>query len=795
MIRNYLKIAIRNLIRHKVFSFINITGLALGLAVSTLILLFVSHEVSYDTFHKNYKRIYQVGATLKIGEQEFMFSNMSPRLGDALQENSASVKTVGRKTASWNSTLETDPKHRFNESGLIFVDEGFFKIFDFKILQGNVVAIKRPYTIFLTPEMALKYFGKENPIGKTLKFNKKTDLEVVGIVEKSPSNSSIQFNFISSIATHLSENKKNYPDYYTDEKLSKIATGDYETFVLLDKPENESNVTNVLKKITSQNGDNKDINFKLSYFANHLGLGNAQLSDRLMYVYISSAVAILILLLALVNFMNLTTARATTRAKEVGVRKAIGANRLGLTTQFYVESTLTIFVACVLGVILFKMLQPVLYTLLELQIDTQFLFNPYFLTSLGAVLFISILLAGSYPAFVLSKFNPVEVLKGKFQGKGNATIRQSLTIFQLAVSSVLIFCSIIIFGQIKKMRSKNLGLNKDQIVTFNIDGQAHSKTLALMNDIKRIDGVENISGSKNRIFAEGYNISGLKKIGAKENSVASMVGTIVFGVDSAYVDLMGIQWKLKPEILPTDLKKKILLNESAVKALGGNITTIKYVEMGQNESVEVVGVVKDFNYFSTKSEVRPLMLQFITDTQEIDLLNLKIRKDGDMVSIMAQIEKAYNRYKVEEPFTYYFADDSFDKLFKSEERIANIFGAFTGIAIFIACLGLFGLITFMAEQKTKEIGIRKVLGASIFNITSLLSKDFLKLVLIAVVIAVPIAYYGMNQWLKDFVYRIELSWWIFVAGGVGVTLLALLTVSYQAIRASLMNPVKSLKSE
>ncbi|RFS16301.1 ABC transporter permease [Emticicia sp. C21] len=795
MILNYIKIAIRNLFRHKVFSFINITGLALGLAVSLLILLFVSHEVSYDTFHKNYKRIYKVGATLKMGEQEFFFSNMSGRLGDALKENAASVKAVGRKTALWNVTLETDPKHRFNESGLIFVDEGFFKIFDFKVVQGDVSAIKRPYTVFLTPEMALKYFGKENPVGKSLKFNKKADLEVVGIVEKNPSNSSINYNFIASIATDLAEGKKNYPESYTDDKLSKISTGDYETFILLDDAANQSNVANVLTKIGAQNPDNKDLKFSLNYFANHLGVGNAQLSDRLMYVYISSAVAILILLLALVNFMNLTTARATTRAKEVGVRKSIGANRLGLTTQFYVESTLTIFVACILAIILFKLLQPVLYSLLELQIDTGFLVNPYFLVSLGSVLFISILLAGSYPAFVLSKFNPVEVLKGKFQGKGNAAIRQSLTVFQLAVSSVLIFSSIIIFGQIKKMRIKNLGLNKDQIITMNIDGQARSKTGALMNEIKQIDGVEQMSGSKHRIFAEGYNISGIKKLGAKDNSIASMVGTIVFEVDSAYVNLFAIQWKVKPAILPSDLKKKILLNESAVKALGGNIATIKDVEMGSNESVEVVGVVKDFNYFSTKNEVKPLMLKFITETKEIDHINIKISKDADMVSTVTQIEKAYNRYKVEDPFTYYFADDSFDKLFKSEERIANIFGAFTGIAIFIACLGLFGLITFMAEQKTKEIGIRKVLGASIFNITSLLSKDFLKLVLIAVIIAVPIAYYGMNQWLQDFVYRIELSWWIFVVGGIGVTLLALLTVSYQAIRAALMNPVKSLKSE
>jgi len=794
MLRNYIKIAIRNLFRNKVFSFINIVGLSLGLAVSTLILLFVSHEVSYDKFHKNYQRIFQVGASLKMGEQEFHFSNMSPRVGDATKESSASVLAVGKKAAEWQVQMETNPKRRFNEMGMIFVDEGFLKVFDFKILQGNVSSLSRPYTIFLTPEMATKYFGNETPIGKTLKWNKKTDLEVVGIVEKSPSNSSISYNFIASLATHLAENKKNYPDFYTDEKLSKFSTGDYETFLLLDSPNSEKNVAGILTRLAAQNTDNKDISFSLSYFANHLGFGGEQISDRLMYVYIFAGVAILILLLAIVNFMNLSTARATTRAKEVGVRKSIGANKAGLATQFYIESTLTILISAVLAGVLFQALKPIFYTMLDLQIDTGFLFSPYFLVSFGAVLLISILLAGSYPAIVLSGFNPIDVLKGRFQGKGNAGIRRTLTIFQLVVSSVLIFCSIIIFGQIKKMRDKNLGLNKDQIVTINLDGQARGKNQALLNELKQLDGIEGVAGSKHRIFFEGYNMTGIKKTGEKESSIASMVGTIVFDVDSAYVNLFKMQWKVKPDKLPSELKNKILLNEAAIKALGGE-ATIKNVELGQNEAAEVVGVLKDFNYFNVKNDVKPLMLKFISDMKDYDFLNIKIRKEANMVNTVAQIEKIYNRYKVEDTFQYYFADDSFDKLFKAEDRIANIFGAFTGIAIFIACLGLFGLITFMAEQKTKEIGVRKVLGASIFHITTLLSKEFIKLVLVSVLIASPIAWYAMNKWLQDFAYRIEVSAWVFVAGGLGVMSIALLTVGYRAIRAALMNPVKSLKSE
>jgi putative ABC transport system permease protein len=796
MLRNYLKIAFRNLLKHKVFSFINITGLALGLAVSMLILLYVSHEVSYDKFHKNHERIFTVGGVAKIGDNDINFINMTGRLGDALKEASPLVKEVGRKSDEWETTFETTKANRSTEKGLIFADEGFFKIFDFKILQGNTKDLARPYTVFLTPDMALKYFGNANPIGKTIRWDKNVDLEIVGIVEKNPSNSSIEFNFVASLPTRLSENKKKYPEYYTDDKINKIGSGDYETFLVLNETQNQANVQKVLTKLTSQSPDNEGITYKLNFFANHLGIydSGGEINSVLMYVYVFSAIAILILLLALINFMNLTTARATTRAKEVGVRKSIGANQGSLTAQFYIESTLTLLIALILGVILFQILRPTFYQILDLQIDTAFLYNPYFIASFAGIILISGLLAGSYPSFVLSRFNPVEVLKGKFQGKGNSRIRQSLTVFQLVVSSVLIFCSIIIYSQINKMRSKNLGLNKDQIVTINLDAKAKSSNQAFMNNIRQIDGVQGVAGSNYRIFNEGYNMYSIRKVGEKDQN--KYVATIVLGVDSAYVNLFQMNWKVKPQQLPSDLKNKILLNETAAKKLDNNLAAIKNVDMGQKDaSTEVVGILKDFNYRNLKSEMMPAMMKFITDPQELGYLNIKLKKEADAVATMTKIEKAYNEYKAEDPFVYHFADESFDKLFKSEDRLANIFGVFTGIAIFIACLGLFGLITFVAEQKTKEIGIRKVLGATVLNITTLLSKGFLKLVIIATFIAIPIAYFAMDEWLKDFNYKITISWWMFALGGFGVILIALFTVGYQSIKAALMNPVKSLKTE
>ncbi|MFN3849127.1 MAG: ABC transporter permease [Spirosomataceae bacterium] len=795
MIRNYLKIAFRNLFKNKVYSFINITGLALGLAVSMLILLYVSHEVSFDKFHTNHERIFQVGGQAKIGEQEINFSNMSGRLGDAMKEATPLVEDVGRKSDEWEATFETTQKNRATEKGMIFADEGFFRIFNFKILEGNPKELSNPYTIFLTPKMALKYFGEKNPLGKTIRWNKKVDLKVVGIVEKNPSNSSIEFNFIASLPTKLSENKKNYPQYYTESKINQIGTGDYETFLLLNNAQSQANVQTVLTKIAAENPNNEVITFNLNHFANRLGLKGEQngTNSILMYVYIFSAIAVLILLLALINFMNLTTARATTRAKEVGVRKSIGANRNSLATQFYIESTLMLFISLIFAILLFQVLRPTFYQILDLEIDTAFLFNPYFIGSIVSIIVISALLAGSYPSFVLSKYNPIEVLKGKIQGRGSVRVRQSLTVFQLVVSSTLIFCSTIIYFQISKMRNKNLGLNKDNILTIDLDGKARGQNQALITKIKQIDGVQGVSGSQHRIFFEGYNMFSISKVGEKDPN--KNVGAIVFNVDAEYINLFEIDWKVKPQRLPSDLKKKVLLNETAAKGLDNNIAAIKNIEMAENESAEVIGVLKDFNYLNLKNKVMPAMLTFITDSRDFGFLNIRLRKDADVVATMAKIEKAYNDYKVEDPFVYHFADETFDKMFKSEDRLANIFGAFTGIAIFIACLGLFGLITFVAEQKTKEIGIRKVLGATILNITTLLSTGFLKLVFIATLIAVPIAYYAMNRWLQDFNYRIEISWWMFALGGFGVTLIALLTVSYQAIKAATVNPANSLKTE
>lgn len=792
MLTNYLKIAWRSLLKNKVFAVINIGGLALGLAVSLLILLFVAHEVSYDRFHKNYDRIFQVNGVVTMGEMQINIANMSARLGDALREAAPSVKLVGRKSDENEIVLETDRNHRYTETGLIFADEGFFKIFNFTILQGNVAALARPYTVFLTPDMARKYFGNQSPIGKTIRLNKKNDLEVVGLVEKNPSNSSLTYNFVASLPTRLAINKAAYPTYYTDAKLNRVGSGDYETFLLLDQSQNAPNAERALRRLASQNPDNQNIALSINPFANHLGLQSGKPNQLFTYVSVFSIIALLILLLALINFMNLTTARANVRAKEVGVRKAVGAGKGELAKQFYLESTLTVLLALGLSLVLFQLLKPLFFTLLDSQIDTSFLANPYFIGVFGMVLLLSILLAGSYPALVLSRFNPALVLKGVIKNGSSIGLRKSLTVFQLTVSTALILCLTVIYGQINSMRKRDLGLSKDQVLTITLDGAARTRTQALLQELRQVPGVVGLSGASNRLFHEGFNMYGVHKLG---DQTKNNVGTIIFSVDSSFIDLFRMQWLRKPARFPADLTNQVVLNESAARALGGNLADLKQVDMGTDRPVEVLGVVKDFQYVNPKSQIMPLLFQFITDSQMIGYANLKLAQNADVTATLKSIEGVYNRYKVEEPFSYAFADESFDRMFKAEDRLSGIFGVFTAIAIFIACLGLFGLATFTAEQRTKEIGVRKVLGASVTSLVVLLNKEFLKLVLIALVLASPIAWWAMNQWLQDFVYRIQIEWWLFALAGLLAVGITLLTVSFQSVKAALMNPVSSLRSE
>ena len=794
MLQNYLKIAFRNLIRNKVYSLINIVGLSFGMAVAVLIFLFVSHEVSFDKFHVNGDRIYKVSSLVKYGEQEVNFTAMSAKLAPIIKKNSSEVIDYVRTIGGGNAIFfnPKNPTQKFKEDNFDFVDNSFFSVFSFQMKEGNSkVALKEPFSLVISEKIAKKYFGNENPIGKILISNSKENYTITGILKEMPSNSSMSFNIISSIET--------YPLLGKSQKETWESGGAFETYFLLNSENSVKKVVANIKVSGKKTGafDEKATYSLNQYSSQHLG-GGFNNNQNARYVYIFSGIAILILFLALFNYMSLTTARATTRAKEVGIRKVVGADRNGLVKQFYIESILVCSISFGLAFIFIELLLQPFYNLLEVQIDSSFLTNPLFLLAVVGLFIFSAFVSGSYPALLLSKFIPIEVIKGKFtSGQGGSSVRKGITIFQFTVSVILIVCVIVTQRQINYMKNKDLGFTKDQVLAIDVDSSIAKNYISLKNDIRQLTGVKAIT-SVTTPFFKGYNAWFVKSQKSKKDVMLySMVA------DENFFKTVDLQW-IKTPINMKNLTKKLFINEEAVKQL--ELSKNKDV-IGQSVTLwenkyEIGGVLKDFNFAGLKEKIGPLNISIYKEGSTDWIMpsgypTIYVRLDpkSEISEKVSTIKYLYEKYHSANPFTYYFLDDSFNKTFSTEMRLSKMFSLFTGFAIFIACMGLFGLVAFAAETRTKEIGIRKVLGASVSNIVSLLSRDFVKLILVSFVIAFPIAWWAMSKWLEAFAYRINIEWNIFAIAGVFTLLIALLTVSYQAIKAAVANPVKSLRTE
>ncbi len=794
MLQNYLKIAFRNLIRNKVYSFINIVGLAVGMAVAMLIFLFVSHEVSYDKFHVNGDRIYQVSSLVKYGEQEVNFTAMSAKLAPIVKNNNLEVIDFVRVKGGGDAVFfnPKNPTQKFKEDNFDFVDASFFSVFSFQLKNGNIKnALKEPFSLVISEKSAKKYFGNENPIGKVLVCNSKDNYTITGILKDIPSNSSMNFDFLSSIST--------YPLLGKSQKEIWEKAGSCETYLLLNSENSTKKVVASIKASGKKTGafDEKATYSLIQYSFQHLGGGFSN-NQNARYAYIFSGIALLILFLALFNYMSLTTARATTRAKEVGIRKVVGADRNGLVKQFYVESILVCSIAFGLAFILIELALQPFYDLLEVQIDSSFLTNPLFLFAVIGLFIFSAFISGSYPALLLSRFIPIEVIKGKFtSGQGGSAVRKWITVFQFTVSVVLIICVIITQKQINYMKNKDLGFTKDQVLAIDIDSSMAKNYLSLKNDIRQLTGVKAIT-SVTTPFFKGYNAWFVKSQKSKKDVMLySMVA------DENFFKTVDLRW-IKTPIDMKNLTKKLFINEEAVKQL--ELSKNKDI-IGQSVAIwqdkyEIGGVLKDFNFAGLKEKIGPLNISIYKEGSTAWIMpsgypTIYVRLDpkSEISEKVSTIKYLYEKYHSANPFAYYFLDESFNKTFSTEMRLSKMFSLFTGFAIFIACMGLFGLVAFAAETRTKEIGIRKVLGASVSNIVSLLSKDFVKLILVSFVIAFPVAWWAMNKWLEAFAYRIDIEWNIFAMAGVFTLLIALLTVSYQAIKAAVANPVKSLRTE
>ena len=796
MFENYTKIAFRNLLRQKLYAGINIGGLAAGLASFIIILLYVQHEFSYDTFYKNADRIYRVyqkqGGNVFLGSD---FFGLTPsRLASVMEEEFPEVEVATAMDEKW-ALLSTE-KNNFWERGLAG-NNHFFDVFAIPFIQGNPkIALKDSKSIVLTKSLASKIFPNSDPMGQSLKYQNGETYFVSGIIADPPTNSSLQYTYVVNILS----------DYWYGENLkrAKWNNNNIHTFFLLVEGANPSQLTDKFPALLNKYKDPVDYAkypFKDEYMIQALptmymtsGINfDIGLKGNARYVWLFSTVAVIVLLLACVNYMNLAVARSIKRAREVGLRKVVGAVRSQLVGQFLGESVMITFISLGLAVGMTYVLLPVFGEVMERPIELNFFSNTWLLPGLFVLVLLVGIFAGSYPALIMSSLRPAEVLKGKTGNKLSGSILQrSLVILQYFASIVLIIGSIVIYQQLQFMRQKELGYDKDGVIT--IDMQDHALVTQidnLKNEWLQYPVIKGVTMSTQLPI----NVTSSHMVNDEINDEASDdVAIYECRTDDDFINVFGIEliagrnFSLKNK---SDSAHSYLINERAAKALGWTPQEAIGKEIIDDGPKTIVGVVKDFHIHSLHMPIEPLMIRSYTGYGTF--ISVKVEKGNEQEAI-AILEKTIKKFSPW-PFEYQFLDQRFDQLYQSEMKLGEIFGVFTIVSILIASLGLFGLAAFTTGQRTKEIGIRKVLGASAKQVVVLLSKDFIRMVAIAFIVAVPVGWYTMNSWLSDFAYRVNIEWWTFAIAGVLALLIANATISYQSIKASVMNPVDSLKEQ
>ena len=807
MIKNYFKVAIRNLWKSKGFSSINIFGLAIGIAVCLLIILFVFDELSYDKFNKKADRIYRVDGDIKFGGTHFILAVAPDPMGPTLKKDYPQVEQYVRFRDRGGFRIKKGNEN-LQENKVIHADSTLFDVFTLPIIAGDPkTALVDPKTIVITEKIAKKYFNSTDVVGKIFVINDTSNYKITGVIKNIPAQSHFNFDFFVSMST-IDESRKN-----------NWLSNNFNTYILLKKDADpkafEKNLETVVNKYVGEQAQ-QYLNMNMTEFKKQGNFDNYALtpltaihlhSDKvaelgtngnLQNVYIFSAIGIFILLIACINFMNLSTAHSSNRAKEVGVRKVLGSRKQNLISQFLTESILISFIALLFAVAIAALLLPYFNQLSGKEIELGLFSKGWLIPSLLLLVLIVGLLAGSYPAFYLSSFQPVTVLKGKLAaGFKSGWFRSSLVIFQFAISIILIIGTVVIYNQLQFIRNKKLGFDREHVLviknTYSLGDQAKS----FKNELLNISGVQGVT-------ITGYLPTGDYRSDSPLYPDAVLDQKKAVSMQNWYVDENYIP-TLKMQIaegrnfsfeMPTD-SSAIIINEAAARLLTFNdpvnktLYAITSLEKKTTKPYKIIGVVKDFNFNSLKEVGTPMALFLGTDKGSVAM---RIKTDN-ISSLVAQVENKWKSIVSGQPFNYSFMDDDFNKIYSNEQRVGKIAMTFSILAILIACLGLFGLVTYAAEQRIKEIGIRKVLGASVSNIVGMLSKDFLKLVIVAALIAFPVAWWAMNKWLQDFAYRINISWWIFIVAGVTALLIALITVSFQAIRAAIANPVKNLRTE
>jgi putative ABC transport system permease protein len=806
MIKSYFKTALRFLLKNKTYSFINIIGLAIGTLSCIYILLYVQDQYSYDTYQPAAHTIYRITTRLVSKGDARNFATSSPPIAPAMKRDFAEVQQSARVVPPLGASkhLLSYGLKSLYETDAFYADAGFFKIFDYHFLAGNPVsALTAPYSIVLQQSVAEKLFGHENPINKVITFDDsfgKHDFKVTGVVDNSLGKSHLQAKMLLSINSGgMGE--------YAAQNNNWAGNNFVNTYIKLRPDADAKALERKLPAFLSKYGGQqlKEVGMEKQLHlqpveAIHTTTGlDAEVSKTISpsFLYILSLIAILIQVTACINFMNLSTARASKRAKEVGVRKVIGASKADLIRQFIGESFLLSLISVIIALPLLLLLLPYLNSLTQADIHVH-LNNYSMWVMLVALVIITGLLAGSYPAFYLSAFKTISIIKGNLTNQVSAVgLRRSLVVFQFIISIVLIIGIIVIYSQLNYIKNKDLGFNQQQKLIFRFyTGTTQQKIDGFANDLRQLPEVKSTSRSNASLGEAIMRDHGVYLAGG---NMTNAVDAQNITTDKNYINTAGIKLMSGRNFTDTD-SGKVLINETLMHRLGLNPRTAPgtrlYTQYLPNPVtyMEVAGVLKDFNYNSLHGDIKPFM--FVYDDKQGDMNNLLVATSStDYPYLLKKIEQVWHADIPSAPFEFAFLDNEVQKQYEAEITLSHIINSFTLIAIFISCLGLFGLAAFSAEQRIKEIGVRKVLGASTAGIVRLLSADFMKLVLVALVIAVPLSWWAMSRWLQAFAYHIHLSWWMFTLAGLAAITIALLTVSFQAIKAALVNPVKSLRSE
>ncbi|MCC4212033.1 ABC transporter permease [Leeuwenhoekiella parthenopeia] len=798
MLKNYIKIAWRNLVKNKLSGFITIGGLAVGLTACTQILFYVAHERSYDSFHTDSDRIYAVEAQVNMGGDSIYMNSMNATVGELTENASPAVSSSLRLKEEYKPVIITNtsqPGTRFSEKDFSYADANFFDFFSFKLKNGNTATVlSKPYSLVLSEDMAKKYFGNQNPIGETLSVRKDSTylFTVTGVMENTPSNSSLHPDFLASLSS-----MPTMKEFERDFDSEVFRLGAFPTYLKLTNPTAKNAVENTMQKLSIQgNAEASDV-YSLSLLTDkHL---NGRDASNTRYIRIFPLIAVLILLLALVNYLSLSTARATLRSKEIGVRKVNGASRKSVAFQFYVESTLYVIFAFLLSVALSVVLNPWFFSLLDIEIDASFFLNKNFLLILTCLLGFTVLATGFYPALVMSAFNPVENLRSSRASKmGEERLRKVCTTVQFVIAIALLISGIIIHQQLDYVRGVDTGLNRSDVVMVTLQNTMGTNSTPFRNEIEKLSQVTSTAVAQYPIY-KGYNM-----FFASSEQVPDATGLPIFSVDDDFFKTLGVTWETKPDDENFYSKSDpVIINEAAISKFKLGPNPIGESLLFGNSKREIVGVVKDFHFENLDAPINAVALFVNSKTKATTnilgksggCLFVRFQPESDVPQLLSKMETIYTQYDSATPFEYQFLDDAFDTMFRSEERLSHVFNLFIILAMLIAGMGLFALATFSAQQRMKELGVRKVLGASVLQLTTLLSFDFLKLILLAILIASPLAWYFMHEWLQDFNYKTTIHWWVFLGAGAGALVLAILTVSFQAIKAALANPVKSLRTE